>query len=338
MSETYRAVRAIGPGKLEITQLPICEPPPGHVRIRVESCGMCHSDAFTIEGGFPGLTYPRVPGHEVIGRIEALGTGVEQWRLGQRVGVGFLSGHCQVCSPCRRGNFVNCERQPISGLHIDGGYAEIMTAKANALAAIPEDLSPIDAAPLLCAGVTTFNALRKAGAHAGELVAVQGIGGLGHLAIQYARHMGFRVVAIGRGAAKRSLAVELGAHDYIDSTAQNVTEELKARGGASVILATAANNESMSTLTDGLAARGRMVVAGVGADQWFQVHAGHLVIAQRSIVGTLTGHAIDSEDTLAFSALHGVRPIVERVSLLEAPGAYQRMMRNEARFRIVLVA
>src|SRR5262249_17368888 len=240
----------------------------------------------------------------------------EQWRLGQRVGVGFLSGHCQVCSPCRRGNFVNCERQPISGVHINGGYAELMIAKANALAAIPEDLSPIDAAPLLCAGVTTFNALRKVEARGGALVAIQGIGGLGHLAIQYARHMGFRVAAIGRGPEKRSLALELGAHDYIDSTAQNVAEELKARGGASVILATAANNESMSALTDGLAARGRMMVAGVGADQWFDVHAGHLVIGQRSIVGTLTGHPIDSEDTLAFSALHGVRPMVERVPLL----------------------
>lgn len=337
MPETYQAIRAIGSGKLEAVALPVTEPPPGHVRIRVEACGMCHSDAFTVEGGFPGLTHPRVPGHEVIGRIDALGPDVEQWQLRQRVGVGFLGGHCQVCSPCRRGNFVNCERQPISGVHVDGGYAEVMIAKANALVAIPDALSSIEAAPLVCAGVTMFNALRKVSARGGDLVAIQGIGGLGHLAIQYARSMGLRVIAIGRGMEKRALALQLGAHEYLDGAAQDAAVELKARGGARAILATAANNKSMSALADGLAVQGQLIVAGVGADQWFEVHGGHLVIGQHSIAGTLTGHPIDSEDTLAYSQSHGIRAMVEPVPLARAADAYQRMLRNEARFRIVLV-
>lgn len=337
MTKTYMAIQAVAPGRLEAVELRLTDPPAGHVRIRVEACGICGSDALTVEGTFPGVTYPRVPGHEVIGTVDAIGTGVEQWNVGQRVGIGFLGGHCEICSRCRRGDFVNCERQPISGVHTDGGYAEVMIARANALAAIPEGLSPIEAAPLLCAGLTTFNALRNMEARAGDLVAIQGVGGLGHLAIQYARHMGFRVVAIARGPEKGALALRLGAHDYIDSTAQDPATELRQWGGAQAILATAANNKAMSALVDGLAPRGEMVVAGVGGDEPISVHAGHLVLGQRSIVGTLTGRSIDNEDTLAFSALQSIRAMVETFPLARAPEAYQRMMENAARFRIVLV-
>src|SRR5882672_205635 len=300
MSATYKAFQAIAPGKLQAVELPMAEPPPGHVRVRVEACGVCHSDALTVEGGFPGLTYPRVPGHEAIGKIDALGSGVEQWRVGQRVGVGFLGGHCGVCSRCRRGDFVNCERQPISGIHTDGGYAEVMIAKANALAAIPDDLSPVDAAPLVCAGLTTFNALRKSKARAGDLVAIQGVGGLGHLGIQYAMRMGFKVAAIARGAEKRDLALKLGAHHYIDSSAQDPSAELQRLGGARVILATAANSQSMSALVGGLCPQGEMIVAGAGGNEPIGINPIPLIFGERSIAGTLTGQSIDCEDTLAF--------------------------------------
>jgi D-arabinose 1-dehydrogenase-like Zn-dependent alcohol dehydrogenase len=337
MSATYIAIQAIAPGKLQAVNLPVAEPPPGHVRVRIEACGICHSDAVTVEGGFPGLTYPRVPGHEAIGRIDALGSGVEPWRVGQRVGIGFLGGHCGICSRCRRGDFVNCERQPVSGVHTDGGYAEVMIAKANALAAIPDELSPVEAAPLLCAGLTTFNALRKSNARAGDLVAIQGVGGLGHLGLQYARHMGFKVTAIARGAEKRDLALKLGAHYYIDSSTQNPAAELQRLGGARVILATAANNKSMSAIVGGLAPQGEMIVAGAGGGEPMAINAVSLIFGERSIVGTLTGHSIDSEDTLAFSALQGIRAMVETLPLAEAQEAYRRMMNNEARFRIVLV-
>ena len=337
MSATYRAIQAVAPGKLQAVDLPIAEPPPGHVRVRVEACGVCHSDVITVEGGFPGLTYPRVPGHEAIGKIDALGSGVEQWRVGQRVGIGFLGGHCGVCSRCRRGDFVNCERQPVSGVHADGGYAEVMIARANALAAIPDELSPVEAAPLLCAGLTTFNALRKSKARAGDLVAIQGVGGLGHLGIQYATHMGFEVAAIARGTEKRDLARKLGAHHYIDSSTQDPSAELQSLGGARVILATAANNQSMSALVGGLGPQGEMIIAGAGGDEPIGINAVPLIFGERSIVGTLTGHSIDSEDTLAFSALRGIRAMVETLPLAKAEEAYRRMMNNEARFRIVLV-
>jgi propanol-preferring alcohol dehydrogenase len=337
MSATYRAIQAIAPGKLQAVDLAVAEPPPGHVRVRIEACGVCHSDAVTVEGGFPGLTYPRVPGHEAVGKIDALGSGVEPWRVGQRVGIGFLGGHCGICSRCRRGDFVNCERQPVSGVHSDGGYAEVMIAKANALAAIPDELSSVEAAPLLCAGLTTFNALRKSTARASDLVAIQGVGGLGHLGIQYARSMGFKVAAIARGAEKRDLALQLGAHHYIDSNTQDPSAELQRLGGARVILATAANNKSMSSLVGGLAPQGELIVAGAGGGEPMGINAIPLIFGERSIVGTLTGASIDGEDTLAFSALQGIRAMVETFPLAKAPEAYRRMMNNEARFRVVLV-
>jgi propanol-preferring alcohol dehydrogenase len=337
LSATYRAIQAVTSGKLEAVDLAVTEPPPGYVRVRIEACGVCHSDAATVEGGFHGVTYPRVPGHEAVGKIDALGSGVEPWRVGQRVGIGFLGGHCGICPRCRRGDFVNCEHQPVSGLHTDGGYSEVMIGKANALVAIPNELSPVEAAPLLCAGLTTFSALRKSRARAGDLVAIQGVGGLGHLGIQYARHMGFNVVAIARGAEKRDLALKLGAYQYIDSNTQDPSYELQRLGGAQVILATAANNRAMSALVGGLAARGQMIVAGTGGGEPMSINAVGLIFGERSIVGTLTGHPIDSEDTLGFSALQGIRAMVETFPLAKAQEAYRRMMNNEARFRVVLV-
>lgn len=337
MNDTYRAIQAIAPGELKAVELPLREPPPSHVRIRVEACGVCHSDAATVEGGFPGLSYPRVPGHEAIGRIEALGRGVERWKVGQRVGVGFLGGYCGTCSRCRRGDFVNCEHQPFSGVHTDGGYAEVMIAKANALTAVPDELTSVEGAPLLCAGLTTFNALRKSGARAGELVAIQGIGGLGHLAIQFARHMGLKVVAIARGSAKRDLARKLGAHQYIDSSAEPPSTVLQQLGGARAVIATAASSQSMSDLVGGLAPQGKLIVAGVGGDQPMAINAVPLIFGERTVLGTLTGTSIDGEDTLAFSTLAGIRPMIETFPLAEAPQAYKRMMSNEVRFRAVLV-
>lgn len=253
-ASTYRAVQATAPGQLELVELPIQEPPAGHVRIRVEACGVCHSDAATVEGVMP-VEYPRVPGHELVGRIEALGEGVSGWELGQRVGVGFLGGHCNVCAFCRRGDFVNCTNQGWTGVHSDGGYAEVMIAKQTALAAIPEDLESVEAAPLLCAGLTTFEGLRDSGVRPGELVAVLGVGGLGHLGIQYARSMGLRVAAIARGEEKRALAEQLGAHHYIDSSATDPAVALQELGGAALVLATAANGDAMSATLGGLRPR-----------------------------------------------------------------------------------
>lgn len=337
MSQTYQAVQATKPGRLEIVERQITEPASGQVRIRVEACGICHTDAFTVEGGFPGITYPRVPGHEVIGKIEAIGSGVRGWKEGQRVGVGYMGGNCGYCERCRRGDLVNCQNQPISGFHMDGGYAEVMIAQASGLAAIPDELSPTEAAPLLCAGLTTFNGLRNSKAHAGDLVAIQGVGGLGHLGIQFARHMGFRVAAIARGPEKESLARQLGAHHYIDSNAQDPVAALQALGGARLILATAANNKSMSPLIAGLAPRGQVVVAGAGGNEPIEVNPVPLLFGLRSIEGTMTGSSIDAEDTLSFSSLQKIRPMIETFPLAKAAEAYGRMMRNEARFRIVLV-
>src|SRR5205809_2527560 len=337
MSRTYKAVQATQPGKLEVVERAIIEPAFGQVRIRVEACGVCHSDAITVEGGFPGLTYPRVPGHEVIGKIEAIGPGVQGWKEGQRVGVGFMGGHCGHCGNCRRGDFVNCQNQPISGVHSDGGYAEMMIAQASGLAAIPDDLLSSEAAPLLCAGLTTFNALRNSKARPGELVAIQGVGGLGHLGIQFARRMGFRVAAIARGSEKESLAKELGAHHYIDAKVQEPGAALQALGGARLILATAANSKSMSPLLGGLAPRGQLILAGAGGDEPISINPVPLLFGMRSLAGTMTGSSIDAEDTLSFSSLQQIRPMIETLPLANAAEAYGRMMRNEARFRIVLV-
>jgi D-arabinose 1-dehydrogenase-like Zn-dependent alcohol dehydrogenase len=333
--QTYRAIQVSAPGKLELVRRLLTEPLPGKVRIRVEACGVCHSDAATIEGGFPGVTFPRVPGHEVVGKIEAIGEGVCNWKVGQRVGVGFLGGHCGRCQSCRRGDFVNCQNRPISGVTTDGGYAEVMMADPNGLVAIPQELTSADAAPLLCAGLTAYNALRNSPARPGDLVAIQGIGGIGHLGVQFARRMGFQVVGIARGAEKAPLARQLGAHHYIDSRSEDPVGALRALGGANVILATAANSKSMSVLIDALAPRGRLIVVGAGSDP-IEVKPAQLLFGSRTIEGALTGSAIDNEDTLAFSMLEGIRAMIETVPLEQAAGAYGRMLRNEARFRIVL--
>jgi alcohol dehydrogenase, propanol-preferring len=338
MKSTYRAIQAIAPGQLEMVELPLLEPPPGHVRIRVEACGVCHSDSWTVDGTFlPGIAYPRVPGHEVVGRIDALGALTEPWQPGQRVGVGFLGGHCGICQHCRRGDTVSCEARDFTGISVDGGYAEVMIAKANALASIPDELQSVDAAPLLCAGLTTFNALRNANARSGELVAIQGVGGLGHLAIQYAARMGYRVAAISRGVDKQPLALQLGAHHYIDSASQDVAAELQKLGGAKAILATAAVNQSMAALTAGLAPRGELLIAGLGGSEAMALDALPLVRGSRSIAGSLTGSPSDSEDTLDFSVLQRIQAMSETYPLERADEAYRRMMRNEARFRVVLV-
>src|SRR6267378_514169 len=333
---TYHAVQVTSPGKMELVKRPLVDPPAGRVRLRVEASGICHTDSVTVDGLMPGIAFPRVPGHEVVGRIDALGEGVSSWKIGQRVGVGFLGGHCGVCTPCRRGDFVNCTNQPISGVHHDGGYAESMMAIPSGLVSIPDHLGSADAAPLLCAGLTTYNALRHSLAESGDLVAVQGIGGLGHLGVQFAARMGFRVAAIARGPEKEPLAKKLGAHHYIDSKAGDPAAALQALGGAKVILATASDSKSMSELIGGLAPRGRMIVAGAGSNP-IEVSPMHLLFGSRGIEGTLTGSAIDNEDSLAFSVLHRIKPMIETVPLEKATEGYRRMLSNKARFRMVIV-
>jgi D-arabinose 1-dehydrogenase-like Zn-dependent alcohol dehydrogenase len=335
MAKTYKAIEVAAPSNLRIVERPIPQPGERQVLIRVEACGICHTDSFTVEGQFPGLSLPRVPGHEVVGRIEAIGSSVSRWSVGQRVGVGFLGGNDGTCESCRRGDFINCQNLIISGLSVDGGYAEMMIADTNAVVSLPDSLNAVDAAPLLCAGVTTYNALRNAPVRSGDLVAVQGIGGLGHLGIQFARRMGFRTVAIGRGSEKEKLAKELGAISYIDGQTEDPAAALQRMGGAKVILATAASNRSMGPLIAGLAPRGRLIVVGASAEP-IQVDPAPLIFGGRSLEGTLTGTAIDVEDTLAFSVLQNVRPMIETVPLEHAAEAYARMMRGDARFRIVL--
>ena len=337
LQNTYRAVQVTAPGTLGLVELPLKQPGPGQVRLRVEACGICNSDNLTLGGLFPGLALPRVPGHEVIGTIDALGEGVQSWKVGDRVGVGFLGAYCGVCSSCRRGDFVNCRQQPMFGIHLDGGYAESMIAPARALAAVPPELESTEAAPLLCAGLTTFSALRKSKARAGDLVAIQGIGGLGHLAIQFARSMGFRVVAIARGTGKRDLALKLGAHHYIDSTNQDAAQELQTLGGARVIVSTAANSSSQSPLVPGLAPRGQLIVVGAGGDDPVALNPIDLLFGERGVEGTMTGTVPETEDTLAFSVLQNIRPIIESFPLEKAEQGFQRMTSNEARFRVVLV-
>ena len=335
MAKTYKAVEVTAPGNLRIVERPIPEPDKGQVLIRVEACGICHTDSLTVDGQFPGLSFPRVPGHEVAGRIEAVGSGASAWSAGQRVGVGFFGGYDGHCELCRRGDFINCKNLTVSGISVDGGYAEMMLADANAVVSLPDSLKAVYAGPLLCAGVTTYNALRNAPLRSGDLVAVQGVGGLGHLGIQFARRMGFRTVAIARGIEKEKLARELGASSYINAETEDPAAALQRMGGAKVILATAASSRSMGPLIAGLAPRGRLVVVGASAEP-IQVDAVQLLFGARSIEGSLTGTAIDIEDTLAFSVAQNVRPIVEMVPLEHAAEAYARMMRNEARFRIVL--
>jgi D-arabinose 1-dehydrogenase-like Zn-dependent alcohol dehydrogenase len=336
MKNVYKAVEVFAPGKLRIVERPVSEPGAGQVRIRVEACGICHTDAATITGIYPGLKLPRVPGHEVVGRIEALGSGVSKWKIGQRVGVGFFAGEDGVCEPCRRGDMVNCQNAVIPGVTVDGGYAEVMIAEAHGIAAIPDELTSVEAAPLLCAGITTYNALRNAGLRGRDLVAVQGIGGLGHLGVQFARHMGFHTVAIGRGREKEKLAKDLGAHVYVDTGAEDAAAVLQRMGGARAILATAPSGDGMGPLVSGLAARGKLIVVGVPFDP-IQLSAFPLVFGGRSIYGSLTGTPIDNEDTLAFSVLQNIRPMVETVPMEQAAEGYARMMQGKARFRMVLV-
>ncbi len=331
---TYRAVQAVGPGRLELTQKPLVPPGPGQVRIRVEACGVCHSDAATVEGAFP-IAWPRVPGHEAVGTIDSLGSAVEGWALGQRVGVGFLGGSCGRCPECRGGDLVNCRNQEFTGIQHDGGYAEMMLAKASGLVSIPGDLSSVAAAPLLCAGLTTFSALRNAPAKAGDLVAILGIGGLGHLGVQYARHMGFEVAAIGRGARGADLARTLGAHHYIDGEANDIGQALQALGGAALVVVTASSGTTASQAIRGLKPRGKVVVLGASPDP-VQASTADLLFGGRAVEGALTGDPATGDAVLRFSLLTGAAAMVETMPLERAAEAYARMMAGEARFRIVL--
>jgi D-arabinose 1-dehydrogenase-like Zn-dependent alcohol dehydrogenase len=331
-----RAVQVSKPNApFEIVERDIPTPADGQVRIKVQACGICHSDSFTKMGAFPGIRFPRVPGHEIVGLLDAIGPGVPDWQVGARVGVGWYGGHCGHCKSCRRGDFITCTYAQIPGISYDGGYAEYLVAPFQALAAVPEELSAVDAAPLLCAGITTFNALRHSGAVAGDVVAILGIGGLGHLGVQFAAKMGYHTVAIARGRDKEPLAKKLGAHHYIDSTAQNVAAELTRLGGARVILATVTDAKSMSNSVGGLAVDGKLVVLGA-AMQAIEVSPLALIAGRRSISGWPSGTATDSEDTLSFSVLSGIRPTIETYPLERAAEAYERMMSGKARFRVVL--
>lgn len=331
-----KAIQITTPGgALDLVDRPIPVPGPNTVRIKVQACGVCHSDAMVKEGLWPGLKYPRVPGHEVAGVIDELGPNVKLWKKGQRVGVGWYGGHCGICPPCRRGNFVYCRVGGITGITHDGGYQEYMIAPAESVALMPDGLTPQEAAPLMCAGITTFNALRHSGAQPGDLVAIQAIGGLGHLAVQFASKFGFRTVAISRGKDSEALALKLGAHQYLDSDSVNAAEELQRMGGAKVILTTAPSGKAMSAMVDGLGIEGKLVVVGASTDP-IEVSPFQLIPAGRSIQGWSSGIAADSEDTLSFSAMTGVRPMIEEFPLEQAATAYARMMSGKAQFRVVL--
>ena len=322
-------------GPFEMVEREIPEPGSRQVRIKVQACGLCHSDALTKEGHWPGIKYPRVPGHEIAGVIDAVGSEVPQWKPGQRVGVGWLGGYCGYCASCRHGSFVTCANQLISGISMDGGYQDYVSVPFEGLALIPDDLSPIEAGPLMCAGITTFNSLRNSGARPGDTVAVLGIGGLGHLGVQFASKMGFRTIAIARGKDKEALARQLGAHHYIDSQAGDVSEALRSVGGAKIILATATSSDAMAATLGGLSVDGRLIV--LGADfKPMQLVTAALIGRRSGIYGWPSGSSIDSEDTMRFSAMTGVRPMTETFPLEKAAEAYERMMSNKARFRVVL--
>jgi D-arabinose 1-dehydrogenase-like Zn-dependent alcohol dehydrogenase len=331
-----KAVQISKPGgDFEIVDRPTPEPQRGQVRIKVDACGICHSDELVKEGYWPGIQYPRVPGHEIAGRIDKVGPDVTQWKSGQRVGVGWHGGHCFVCDPCRRGDFIHCQNEKITAIHFDGGYAEYVVVPSEAVALVPDDISADEAAPLLCAGITVYNALRNAGSRAGDLVAVQGIGGLGHLGIQYARQMGFHTVAIGRGGDKEALAKKLGAHAYIDTNTGGPAEALQKMGGAHIVLATAPDSKSMSALVDGLGPNGTLMVIGAGMES-LTVTPLQLIPGSKAVRGWASGTAMDSQDTLEFSAFSGVRPMIERYPLEKAADAYKQMISGKARFRVVL--
>jgi len=331
-----KAAQISKPGAgFEVVERPRPTPGPGQVRIKVQACGVCHSDVLTVEGALPGIQYPRVPGHEIVGHIDELGPGVSVWKMGQRVGVGWHGGHDGTCSSCRRGDFNNCQNMQIAGISYDGGYQQYMLAPVEGLAAIPEGLSDAEAAPLLCAGVTTYNALRHSGALPGDLVAVLGVGGLGHLGIQYANKFGYKVVAIGRGPENTALAKKLGASVYIDSKATKPAEELQKLGGARVILATAPSSKAMSEVIDGLGPNGKLMVVGATFDP-IEVTPAQLILPPRTVQGWASGTPADSEDTVNFSLLTGVRPMIETYPLEQAAEAYARMMSGKAEFRVVL--
>ena len=321
-------------GQFEIVNRPIPQAAPGTVRIKVAACGVCHSDSLVKEGSWPGIQYPRVPGHEVAGAIDAIGAGVTGWTLGQLVGVGWHGGYCGRCGPCRRGDLFACETQQVTGISFDGGYAEYMIAPFSAVARFPDELPPADAAPLMCAGVTTFNALRNSGARPGDVVAVLGLGGLGHLGVQYAAKMGFTVVAIARGKDKEPLARQLGASLYVDSQSQDPAAELHKLGGAKVIISTVTAGAAMSAVQGGLAIKGTLIV--IGAAESMQISPLVLITGARSVKGWYSGTSIDSQDTLAFSARFGVRSMNETFPLERVSEAYDRMMSGQARFRVVL--
>lgn len=333
---TMRVVQVPAAGAdFQLLEREIPEPGAGHVRIRVQACGICHSDALTKDGHWPGIQYPRVPGHEVAGVIDALGAGVAGWSQGQRVGVGWHGGHDNICPECRRGDFRNCRNLKVAGISYDGGYQEYMVAPVEALAAIPESLNAAEAAPLLCAGITTYNALRHSGARPGDLVAVLGVGGLGHLGIQFASRFGYRVAAIARGPQDAPLAKKLGASLYIDGRAERAAQVLRREGGAQVILATAPSSKAMSEVIDGLAPNGRLMVLGATFDP-IEVSPLQLISGSRTIQGWASGTPTDSEDTLRFAELSGVRPMIETYPLEKASEAYARMMSGKAEFRVVL--
>jgi D-arabinose 1-dehydrogenase-like Zn-dependent alcohol dehydrogenase len=322
-------------GSLGLVTREVPEPRAGEVRVRVEACGVCHSDSITVAGLFPFITYPRVPGHEIVGRVDSVGANVPQWTAGQRVGIGWYGGHCGRCEPCRRGDLVACQNPSIPGVTYDGGYAEYVVAPAEALAAVPDSLKSADAAPLLCAGITTFNALRNSGAKPPDTVAILGMGGLGHLGVQFAAKMGFNAVAIARGADKARFAHDLGARHYIDSMSTDVAAALQKLGGARVILATVTDADAMSTALGGLGYKGEFVIVGVPSRP-IQTAVPALIMQRQSIHGWPSGTSIDSEDTLRFSEIAGVLPLIEKYPLDRAAEAYDRMMSGKARFRVVL--
>ncbi|HTV62891.1 MAG TPA: alcohol dehydrogenase [Verrucomicrobiae bacterium] len=331
-----RAAQITRPGGVfELVERPIPEPSAGQVRVKVQACGICHSDSLVKEGQWPGIQYPRVPGHEVIGVVDAAGPGVTQWKPGQRVGVGWHGGHCGMCDACRNGDFFGCTvALQVTGISFDGGYADYLVAPAVALAMVPPELPAVDGAPLMCAGITTYNALRNSGARAGDLVAVLGLGGLGHLGVQYAVKMGFRTVGIARGKDKGPLAQKLGAHHYIDSDVENPSAELTKLGGARVILATVTNGDAMAAVQNGLALHGTLLI--VGAAESLTISPLVLILGKRSVKGWYSGTAADSQDTLKFSVLTGVRSMNEVYPLDRVSEAYERMMSGKARFRVVL--
>lgn len=336
MKATYRAMQVSRPGVLELVERATPLPGVGEVLIAVEACGICGADSADIDGADPALQPPRVPGHEVVGRIVALGEHTPGiWQIGQRVGVGRLGGHCNACPPCRQGRFQLCQDQPFVGASRDGGYAEMMLARVTGLVSIPGQLDAEEAAPILCAGLATFNALKKSGAQAGDTVAILGIGGLGHMALQYARRMGFKVVAIGRGGDIAQDALELGAHVYVDSLAEDAAAVLQAHGGAQAVITTVSSAAAVTALMDGLAPAGRLVVLGAGKDPLL-VSSGKLVVGERGVLGSITGTPYDNEKTLAFSVLADVRPRIVTMPLERAAEAYQRMQSGDVKFRMVL--